>query len=303
MSKKRLIIIAGPTGVGKTSAAIELAKLLKTEIINADSRQVYKEMIIGTAVPTAKELGEVKHHFVSHRSIHEKYNASQFEQDVIAFLDNWFTDHDWIIMAGGSGMYIDAVCYGIDDLPDIDPLIRKKIHQNFAEIGLEGIRLKLKEVDPLYYQKVDLNNPQRIMKALEVSEMTGRSYSSFLTGQPKARKFEIVKIGLDLPRNELHDRINTRVDQMILSGLLQEAESLYPFRRLNALNTVGYKELFAYLENQSTLVEAIEKIKGHSRQYARRQLTWFRRDPTLHWFQPSSLPEIFAYLQTPRRGL
>jgi tRNA dimethylallyltransferase len=292
MSTKHLIILSGPTASGKTTLAISLARHLHTGIINADSRQVYKEMTIGTAAPSREEQNMAKHFFVGHRSIHQPYNASQFEQDVIALLNHWYADHDLMIMAGGSGMYIDAVCRGIDDLPTVDAAVREHIHEEYRLTGIEGIRSRLEKADPVYFQKVDRNNPQRIMKALEISEMTGRPYSSFLTGSYKERKFKTLRISLDMPRKELHDRINKRTEDMMSNGLLQEAQLLFPFRSLNALNTVGYKELFSYFEGKTTLNQAVEKIKDHTRQYARRQLTWFRRDKDTNWFHPSDFTEI-----------
>ncbi len=311
MSLKTLVIIAGPTAVGKTDLAIDAARLLNTEIINSDSRQIYREMVIGTAVPTKDQQQQVKHHFINHKSIHEYYNASMFEMEVLDFLGSFFSNHDQVVMTGGSGMYIDAVCRGIDDIPTVDPEVRKRIRMEYELTGLEGIRLRLKHVDPEYYRKVDLKNPVRIMKAIEIAEMTGRPYSAFLTGTPKTRAFSTVKIGLDLPRQELHERINRRVDMMMKHGLLEEARSLYPNKHLNALNTVGYKELFGYFDGQYSLDEAVEMIKGHTRQYARRQLTWFRRDKEMKWFRPDEKELIFNYLlhpdgvgvPLPRRGV
>jgi len=309
MSLKILVIIAGPTAVGKTDLAIDVARQLKTEIINADSRQIYREMAIGTAVPTEDQQKQVKHHFISHKSIQDYYNASMFETEVLDFLEDFFSNHDQVVMTGGSGMYIDAVCRGIDHLPTVDPDIRNRILMEYQDIGLEGIRLKLKHVDPEYYRKVDLKNPVRIMKALEIAEMTGRPYTAFLTGIPKKRAFSTLKIGLDLPRHELHERINRRVDMMMNQGLLDEVRSLYPNKQLNALNTVGYKELFGYLDGKHALDEAVDMIKGHTRQYARRQLTWFRRDKEMKWFRPDEKEQIFEYLlhpdgvPPPRRGV
>lgn len=296
MSSKTLIIIAGPTAVGKTAAAISIARYFKTEIINADSRQVYREMIIGTAAPTFEEQNLVRHHFSGHRSIHEPYNASMFEQESIALLDTWFQNHDVMLMTGGSGLYIDAVCKGIDDLPTVDPAVREEIHHLFQSEGIEGIRIRLQKLDPAYYLRVDLSNPQRIMKALEIQAMTGKPYSSLITGQPKTRVFRTVKIGLNIPRNELHDRINKRVDLMMDAGLLIEARQLHAFAHLNALNTVGYKELFGFFDQSTSLENAVEKIKDHTRQYARRQITWFNRDKEFTWFHPESYQAILAHI-------
>jgi tRNA dimethylallyltransferase len=286
MHYRYLIIIAGPTAVGKTDMAIRLAKYFGTEIINADSRQVYQEMKTGTAVPSAWQLAQVRHHLVSHRSIHQPYNASLYELEAIEVLDSLFTHHYVVIMAGGSGMYIEAVCHGIDDIPSVDTEIRERLQREFLENGLAGIQNRLRSSDPEYYKKADLNNPKRILKALEISEMTGRPYSTFLTGHAKERNFRPLRIGLDIPREDLHAGINRRVDSMMADGLVEEARRLYPYRKLNAMNTVGYRELFDYFENKYSLDEAVQKIKDHTRQYARRQLTWFRKQKDTKWFFP-----------------
>jgi tRNA dimethylallyltransferase len=296
MSSKYLIIVTGPTAVGKTDLAIRLAEFFSTEIISGDSRQIYRETVIGTAVPTPEQLTRVKHHFIGHKSIHEYYNASNFEMEAISLLDKLFVNHDVVVLAGGSGMYIDAVCQGIDEIPTVDPDIRDRLRKEYQSVGLEGIRSRLYEIDPAYYEKVDLHNPNRILKALEVSAMTGLSYSSFLTGKGKIRDFIPLKIGLNMPRKELHDRINYRVANMMARGLLQEAEALYQFRELNALNAVGYKELFDFLEGKHSLQEAVELIKGHTRQYARRQLTWFRKNEDIQWFHPDDMENLIKYL-------
>jgi len=232
MCSKYLIIITGPTGVGKTGMAIRIAGYFGTEIINADSRQVYREMKTGTAVPSALQLEKVKHHLVGHRSIHEHYNASIFELEALDILDRLFDSHQVVVMSGGSGMYIEAVCQGIDDIPSVDPGIRDKLQSEYLETGLAGIQKRLLSADPEYYKRADLNNPKRILKALEISEMTGKTYSSFLTGSPKIRNFYPVRIGLDMPRQELHAGINRRVDHMIAEGLETEARELYPLRGL-----------------------------------------------------------------------
>lgn len=296
MHSRYLIIIAGPTAVGKTDTAIRLARHLGTEIINADSRQVYREMKTGTAVPSSLQLAQVKHHLVGHRSIHEYYNASLYELEAIEILDRLFARHNVAILAGGSGMYIEAVCHGIDDIPSVDPEIRDRLNKIYLEYGLAGIQSRLLSADPEYYKKADLNNPKRILKALEISEMTGRPYSSFLTGHAKERKFQPLRICLDIPREELHANINRRVDSMVAEGLVDEARGLYPYSELNALNTVGYKELFDYFENKLTLDEAIGKIKDHTRQYARRQLTWFRKQKDTKWFLPGQDELILNFI-------
>jgi tRNA dimethylallyltransferase len=298
MTAKTLIIVAGPTAIGKTDLAIQLARYFNTEIISADSRQIYREMVIGTAVPSPEQLAKVKHHFIGHKSIHEYYNASLFELDAMGLLDKLFIKHDVIVMVGGSGMYIDAVCKGIDDIPTVDPEIRIRLHNEYLTVGLEGIRSRLRDADPGYFEKADLNNPKRLLKAIEISEMTGRPYSSYLTGRAKKRNFSMVKIGLDIPRQELHDRINTRVDNMMVQGLLREAEGLIQFRQLNALNTVGYKELFDFIDGKYLLEQAVERIKGHTRQYARRQLTWFRKNKDIQWFLPNEADGIIRFIHS-----
>lgn len=293
---KYLIIIVGPTASGKTRVAIEVAEKLNTEIINADSRQVYREMVIGTAMPDKYQLSRVKHHLIGHKSVSENYNASIFEFEVLELLESLFTDKQSVVMTGGSGLYIDAVCKGIDHLPSIDPLVRQRLKECYRLNGLEAIRRMLMDVDPEYYTRVDLNNPKRILKALEIYEMTGRPYSSFLTGRDKHRPFNILKIGLNIDRNILYERINKRVDEMVAAGLEEEVRSLCAFKGCNALNTVGYKELFEYLDSRISIEEATDLIKRHTRQYARRQLTWFRRDKEIKWFTPNNITEIFNYI-------
>ncbi|MCX7986321.1 MAG: tRNA (adenosine(37)-N6)-dimethylallyltransferase MiaA [Bacteroidales bacterium] len=297
MKKKILLIITGPTAVGKTDFAIEVASALKTEIISADSRQIYKELRIGTARPTDEQLLKVPHHFIACCSIHEYYNASIYEEAVINLLKQLFRNNDIVILTGGSGLYIDAVCFGIDDLPTIDPKIRQELSERLKIEGLEVLRNELRQIDPIYCQSADLANPKRVLKALEVYTMTHRPYSSFLTRKAKKRDFEPVFVVLDLPRNELHQRINRRVDQMIQAGLVEEARSLFPFRHLNALNTVGYKELFDYLDGKFELDDAIELIKRNTRRYARRQLTWFRKYNDALWLNPNEMDKLFAFLK------
>jgi tRNA dimethylallyltransferase len=274
----KLIIITGPTAVGKTAFAIEKAKSLNTEIISCDSRQMYREMRIGTAVPTDEELAAVPHHFIGNISIHDYYNVSMFEQECLLLLEKLFAKHETVIMTGGSGLYIDAVCKGIDDFPTVDAEIRKTVAERFASEGIEYLRRQLKMLDPEHYAKVDLRNHKRIMKAIEVSLQTGKPYSSFLTAQQRKRPFDIEKIIIERPREELYERINHRTTLMMEQGLLEEAQKLYSFRHLNALNTVGYKELFAYMDGQHDLDTAIELIRRNTRRYAKRQLTWIARD-------------------------
>jgi len=301
-SDRNLIIVCGPTGIGKTKLAIELAKELDCEILSADSRQVYKEMSIGTAVPTAGELRAVPHHFIRTHSIHNYYNASMFEVEVLSFLSDYFTRKNTMIMAGGSGLYIDAVCKGIDELPAIEPEVREKWQELFKINGLEFLQEKVRTSDPGYFSAADTNNPKRLLKALEVFEMTGKPYSSFLKKTPQERPFSILKIGLNIKRELLYDRINQRVDRMMEAGLVEEAKKLYPYRHLTPLNTVGYKELFAYFEGSVTLEEATEQIKNHSRAYARRQLTWFRRDKDMEWFEPEDRESILRYIESQIRN-
>ncbi|MBP1668848.1 MAG: miaA 1 [Bacteroidetes bacterium] len=295
--RKYLLTLAGPTAVGKTQVAIEIAKHFNTEIINADSRQVYREMKIGTAVPTLGQLAAVPHYFIGSRSIQEYYNASMFEQDAIALLTRLFVGHDLVIMTGGSGMYMDAVCSGIDDFPAVNALIREQLRSDFQQKGMEWLRSRIKESDPEYYEQVDLNNPKRLLKALEIITMTDRPYSSFLTRNKKEREFSIIPVGLNVERTVLYRNINQRVDSMIREGLVSEVEALFPFRHFNALNTVGYKEIFDHLDGKISLEEAIDLIKRHSRQYARRQITWFRKNSDIRWFAPEERMAIIKFAE------
>ncbi len=273
----------GPTAVGKTKFAIELAKRLSTEIISCDSRQIYKEMNIGTACPTAFELSQVKHHFIRNKSIFEYYNASMYEFEALGKIDKLLEKHDSLVVAGGSGLYIDAILYGIDDLPTIDAEIRENLQKRFETDGIESLRFELKRVDPKHYEKVDLKNPKRILKALEVFEQTGKPYSSFLTGNTKKRNFEPCILVLNMDRKILYDRINKRVEIMIKDGLIQEAKPLLAHREVTALKTVGYREIFGYLDGSTTKAEAIDLIKCSTRRYARKQITWFRRYKNANW--------------------
>ncbi len=290
----KLVVITGPTAVGKTSVAVEVAKALRTEIISCDSRQMYREMRIGTAVPGAEELSAVPHHFIGNLSIHDYYNVSMFEQECLQLLDRLFQKYQTVVMTGGSGLYIDALCKGIDDFPTVDLEIRRTVTGWFENEGVEYLRRQLKMLDPEHYTKVDLRNHKRIMKAIEVCLQTGKPYSSFLTAQTRKRSFRIVKLGLNRPREELFERINQRTGLMMEEGLLEEAQALYPHRHLNALNTVGYKELFAYMDGVHDLDTAIELIRRNTRRYAKRQLTWFARDPDMQWLHPGQLDEIKA---------
>jgi tRNA dimethylallyltransferase len=291
-----LIVVIGPTGVGKSAVSLKLANYFKTDIISADSRQIYKELSIGTAAPSDEDLKTVKHHQVHSVSIHDYYNASIFEEEVLNLLEKLFPEKNPLIMTGGSMLYVDAVCKGIDDLPTVDPEIRNRLLAEFEENGIEAIRLQLKQLDPGYYEKVDLKNPKRILHALEICLMTGKPYSSFRLETAKKRPFRIIKIGLNMEREKLYDRINQRVLQMVEQGLIEEARSVYHLRGINSLNTVGYKELFAYFDGLISREEAIEQIQNNSRKYARKQLTWFRRDPEINWFAPDEYEKIIKFL-------
>jgi len=293
---KTLVVIVGPTGIGKTALAISLARQFHTEIISADSRQFFKEMEIGTAKPSAEELAAAPHHFVNSHSIQTLFSTGDFEIQAIELINQLFKKHEVLIMVGGSGLYIDAVCNGLDDLPETDLDIREKLNQQLANEGLESIKKQLSEYDPEYYHKVDQANPQRMIRGLEFYLSTGTKLSTHLTNSKKVRPFNIIKIGLNMDRAELYNRINTRVDKMMESGLLEEVKGLVPFRKYNALNTVGYSEIFAYLDGELTLHEAVEKIKQNTRRFAKRQLTWFRRDDSTVWFEPGQDHAVINYV-------
>ena len=278
MKKNTLIVIAGPTASGKTAYSIKLAQSLNTVILSADSRQFYKEMSIGTAAPTEEELAQVKHYFVHHISIEDKYDVADYERDALQLLEKLFQDHDTVIMTGGSGLFIDAVCNGIDEMPDIQPEIREKVQKLYDEGGLRALQDEAQHLDPEYFAIVDQQNPRRLQRALEICYQTGKTFTSFRQRKPAQRDFEIKKYALLWDRQELINRIDRRVDMMMEQGLLEEAKALYPKRHLNALNTVGYKELFSFFDGQCTLEEAVELIKIHTRQYAKRQMTWLRKD-------------------------
>ncbi|MGC9375245.1 MAG: tRNA (adenosine(37)-N6)-dimethylallyltransferase MiaA [Bacteroidales bacterium] len=297
MVQKTLIVILGPTGIGKTDLSIDIARELGTEIISSDSRQIYKELKIGTAVPSDAQLMKVKHHFIGNKSIYDYYNASMFEFEVLELLNELYKTYNQVVMTGGSGMYIQAVCDGIDELPAIDTQLRNDLIQKYHEEGIESLRIQLKMLDPESYQKMDLKNPKRILKALEVSIQTGKPYSSFLTRPKKQRPFHILKIGLQRDREELYERINKRVDEMVKEGLIEEARRFFKDRHLNALNTVGYKELFEHFEGKISLTKAIELIKRNSRHYAKRQMSWFSRDKEIFWFHPENKPKIINFIQ------
>ena len=295
-SDKTLIVITGPTAVGKTALCLDIAQHFGIPIINADSRQIYKELKIGTASPTNEQLSKVKHYFVGSLSLNDYYSASLFEQQTLEILEREFSTSNYALMAGGSMMYIDAVCNGIDDIPTVDDNTREALKARLSSEGLEPLVQELKELDPEYYEIVDKQNPRRVVHGLEICLMTGKTYTSFRKREKKQRPFRIVKIGLNREREELYNRINQRVDQMMAEGLLEEAKSLYPMRQMNALNTVGYKEMFAYLDGTWTLEEAVERIKGNTRRYARKQLTWYKKDEQIKWFHPDDKEKIISYI-------
>jgi len=290
--QKNLIAVVGPTAIGKTNLSLQLARYFNTEIISADSRQFYKELKIGTAPPTPNELSEVKHHFIGNLSIHENYNINTYENESINLLQNLFKTYDNIIMVGGSGLYINALWYGIDELPDGDKSLRAELKNKLELEGIESLRSHLKLLDPEYYNQVDLCNVNRIIRAIEVCETTGKKFSDIRLKKHKKRDFNIIKIGLVRQKEELYAVINSRVDKMIENGLVHEVYDMSGFRQLNALNTVGYKELFKYIDGESTLTKAIEDIKTNTRRFAKRQMTWFRKDPSIKWFNYDEFNKI-----------
>lgn len=297
-SKKTLIVLIGPTGVGKTDLSIKIAEKYNSPIISADSRQLYSELKIGTAAPAEEYLKRVKHYFVGTLKLTDYYSAAQYESDVINLLEELFKENDTILLTGGSMMYIDAICKGIDDIPTVDNDTRRMMMEKYEKEGLERLCAELKLLDPEYYSIVDLKNPKRVIHALEICYMTGKTYTSFRTGNKKQRPFNIIKIGLCREREELYERINRRVDIMINDGLVDEVKSVYQYRNLNSLNTVGYKEIIQYLDGNCTLDFAIEKIKQNSRIYSRKQMTWFRRDNEITWFHPDNEEEIMNFIES-----
>lgn len=296
LSDKRLIVITGPTAVGKTDLCLDIAQKLDIPIINADSRQLFKELRIGTAAPTTEQLARVRHFFVGTLHLTDYYSASMYEQDVMSLLDGLFQKSDYALLSGGSMMYIDAVCNGIDDIPTVSNDIRLTLKQRLTKEGLTALVEELRKLDPEHYAIVDRQNPRRVVHALEICHMTGRTYTSFRKAEKKQRPFTIIKIGLNRDREELYQRINLRVDAMMKEGLLKEVEELREYRELNALNTVGYKELFNYFDGRWPLSEAVERIKGNTRRYARKQLTWFKRDQKMRWFHPNDKQNIMTYI-------
>lgn len=297
MKDNVLVVLLGPTGVGKTALSFALAEWMGSPILSADSRQLYAEIPIGTAAPTHEEQERVKHYFIGTHQLTDYYSAAQYEIDVLKLTEELFHTHDKLLLTGGSMMYIDAVCKGIDDIPTVDDITRRTLLDRYEAEGLEPLVDELRLLDPEYYRIVDLKNPKRVIHALEICYMTGRTYTSFRTRTAKKRPFRIIKIGLRREREELYERINRRVDQMIDDGLIEEARRVYSYRHLNSLNTVGYKELFAYFDGNCTLEFAIEKIKQNSRIYSRKQMTWFRRDEEIRWFHPDEQESIMAYIE------
>jgi tRNA dimethylallyltransferase len=296
--KNTLIVILGPTCVGKTDVSVTIARHFRCEIISADSRQFYREMKIGTSVPEEDLLSEIRHHFIRFIDAEMYYSASLFERDVLKILPEIFKKNYIVLMTGGSGMYIDAVCNGIDDIPDVDPAIREKYLKKYKEDGIASLRIALKILDPDHYENVDLKNPKRIIRALEISETTGRPYSSFLTKQKQERDFRIIRIGLERPRDELYKRINNRVDVMIEKGLEDEARGLFRLRHINALQSVGYREFFDFFEGKISREKAIELIKRNTRRYAKRQMTWWARDKGITWFNAENVVGIIGYIES-----
>ncbi len=294
---KTLVVVLGPTASGKTGVAVRLAQHLYTEIISADSRQFYREIPIGTAAPDAGQLSAATHHFVGNLSLVEDYNVSQYENEVLDLLERKFREYDVMILSGGSGLYIDAVCRGIDTLPDADPILRKKLQDKWQKLGIKSLQEQLKSLDPEYYAVVDRQNHKRLLRAIEVCLQTGVKYSELRLNKPQKRNFRVLKIGLNLPREQLFTRINQRTDTMLSLGWIEEARMVLPFRDKNALNTVGYKELFAFFDGKMTWEEAVRKIKTNTRRYAKRQLTWFRKDKRIHWFSPEDEEAILRFVK------
>ncbi len=298
MPNKSLIVLVGPTAIGKTAASIQIAKEFNCPIVSADSRQFFKEMTIGTAKPSAEEMQNAPHYFIDSHSIKDEFNVGKYENEAIALLDTLFKINKMVILVGGSGLYIDAICKGFDELPEADTEVRNKISLLLEEKGIKALQSLLKELDSVYYSKVDLQNPQRMSRALEVCLTTGKPYSTLRKGKIKKRNFNIIKIGLNTSREVLYERINKRVDEMMQAGLLEEVKYLLPQKHLNALQTVGYNELFDFLENKTDLNTAVESIKQNTRKFAKRQLTWFGRDSEIKWFEPNEKKEILSYINS-----
>lgn len=295
-----LVVLLGPTGVGKTEVALQIAEHLQSPIINADSRQLFAEIPIGTAAPTKEQQERVKHYFVGTLHLTDYYSAAKYEEDVLQLLNQLFNQQQMALLSGGSMMYIDAVCQGIDDIPTVDEATRRLMKRKLETEGLDALVAELKVLDSEHYKIVDLHNPRRVVHALEICFMTGNTYSSYRKNTKKIRPFNIVKIGLNRPREEMYERINNRVLEMMNQGLIEEAKAVYPQKGLNALNTVGYKELFAYFDGDISLDDAILKIQSNTRQYMRKQVTWFKRDNQIKWFSPTNIEEIINYIDDQR---
>lgn len=291
-----LVVLLGPTGVGKTEVALQIAEYLQSPIINADSRQLFAEIPIGTAAPTKEQQERVKHYFVGTLHLTDYYSAAKYEEDVLQLLNQLFNQQQVALLSGGSMMYIDAVCQGIDDIPTVDEATRKLMKRKLETEGLDALVAELKVLDPEHYKIVDLHNPRRVVHALEICYMTGNTYTSYRKNTKKIRPFNIIKIGLNRPREEMYERINNRVLKMMEQGMIEEAKAVYPQKDLNALNTVGYKELFAYFDGDISLDDAILKIQSNTRQYMRKQVTWFKRDNEIKWFSPTNIEEIINYI-------
>ena len=302
MSSKRgtLVVVVGPTGSGKSALAVKLATHLNAPIISTDSRQVFRGMPIGTAQPTAEEQAAAKHYFIADREVEDDFNCGKYAEEALALLDDLFAKSEYVVAVGGSGLYVQALCEGMDDLPDADPSLRENLKQRLESEGLDSLVAQLRRFDAKYAEEVDVCNPARVMRALEVCLATGRPYSEQRKGVTAERPFHIIKIGTDMPRDVLYDRINRRVDMMVEEGLEAEARSMYPKRHLNALQTVGYRELFEHFDGNCTFEEAVELVKRNSRRYAKRQLTWFRRDENTAWFHPNDLEAILEYISSKR---
>ena len=301
MNKHYLISIVGPTAIGKTSLSIQLARAFQTEILSADSRQFFKEMHIGTAATTPEEISAAPHHFIQHRSIQENYSVGDFEREALEKIETLFKKHNLLVLVGGSGLYVKSILEGLDDFPTVDPSIRSGLNEQVKKSGLKPLQEQLQNLDPDSFKKIDIENPHRVIRALEICLGTGQPYSSFLNRNKASREFEVFKIGMQAPREVIYNRINQRVDIMIKEGLIEEARELFPYKNLNALNTVGYKELFDHFEGKSTLEEAVAAIKMNTRRFAKRQLTWFRKEEDIHWFDYTTPPsEIISFIDNKR---
>lgn len=297
MNASTLIAVVGPTAVGKTRLAVQLAQYFATEIISADSRQVYRELNIGTAKPTPEEMGGIVHHFISSHSISDEYNAGQFGRDASDLLGTLFARHPYVVLCGGSGLYVKALCEGLDDMPEVPPGLREKIMAEYEEKGLSWLQERVGELDPDYFAEVDQQNPHRLVRALELNLASGGPMEQLRRKNQKPLPYKIIKIGLELDRDELNRRIDQRMDDMIAKGLLEEARGLFPMRHINALQTVGYQEIFGFMEHRYDWDEAVRLLKRNSRRYAKRQMTWFRRDPAIQWFGPDQFQEMVHFIE------